>query len=173
MAFGERCGYKLRSKEPTDEEHKWYQGICLGICPSTGQYILHCVERDTIKMARTIRALPDQVKCNAEMIEAVRVSPFDCHKSAEPGVILQDRPAREGDTDQLKKRPNGRKIYINGEDLRVYGYTGSCPRCDHERRCGPGRTTKGHSDACRSRIRAERATETQQASAVFRQQTSA
>ena len=55
----------------------------------------------------------------------------------------------------MRKRPNGRKIYIKGEDLRVYGYTDSCPRCDHERRYGPGRITKGHSDACRSRIVAE------------------
>ena len=31
VALGERCGDKLRSKEPTDEEHKWYQGIFLGI----------------------------------------------------------------------------------------------------------------------------------------------
>ena len=80
------------------------------------------------------------------------MSPFGVHRTAEPGVILQDRRVREGDTDQLKKRPNGRKIYIKGEDLRVYGYTDSCPRCDHERRYGPGRTTKGHFDACRSTI---------------------
>ena len=120
VAFGGRCGYKLRSNKPTDEEHKWYQGICLGICPSTGQYIVHCVERNTIKMAKTIRALPDQVKWNAENIEAVRVSQFDCHNSAEHGVTLQDRPVRDGYTGQLRKRPNGRKIYINGEDLRVY-----------------------------------------------------
>ena len=69
-------------------------GIFLGICPSTGQYMLHCFKRSIIKMARTIRALPHQAKSNAENIEAVRVPPFDLHKSAEPGVILQERPAR-------------------------------------------------------------------------------
>ena len=106
-------------------------------------------------MARTIRALPDEVKWNAENIEAGRVSPFDCHKAGGHGVSRQDRPVREGDTDQLRKRPNGGKIHIKGEDLRVYGYTDSCPRCDHERRFGPGRTTKGHSDACRCRLIAE------------------
>ena len=109
-------------------------------------------------MARTIRANPDPAKWDADHIDSVRVSPFELHRSAEPGVVLQDRPAREGDTDQLKKRPIGRKIYITGEDLRVYGYTESCPRCDHERRYGPGTTTKDHSDACRSRIIAELAT---------------
>ena len=112
-------------------------------------------------MARTIRALPDQVKWNAENLGAVRVSPFDCQRSVEPGVVLQDRPSREGDADQLKRRPNGRKIYIKGEDLRVYAYTDSCPRCDHERRESLGRTTNGHSDACRSRIIAELAKATE------------
>ena len=101
-------GYKLKSKALIHEERRGYQGIFLGICPSTGQCILHCFERNTIKIARTIRAVPDQVKWNAENIEAVRVSPFDCHKSAEPGVIVQDGLVREGDTDQLKDRPTGR-----------------------------------------------------------------
>ena len=34
ISFGERCSYKLRAKEPIDQEHKWYQGICLGYAPS-------------------------------------------------------------------------------------------------------------------------------------------
>ena len=38
------------------------------------------------------------------------MSPFDFQMSAEPGVILQERPAREGETDQPKKRPIGRTI---------------------------------------------------------------
>ena len=52
----------------------------------------------------------------------------------------------------MKKAAISRKIYIKGEDIRVYGYTVGCAKCDHERRYGPGRTTNGHSDACRARI---------------------
>ena len=106
-------------------------------------------------MARTIKCLPDQAKWNAANIEAVRISPFDLANVTEPGVVLQERPARDGDADRPRKKPNSRKIYIKGEDIRAFGYTEGCPRCDHERRYGPGRTTKGHSDACRSRIVAE------------------
>ena len=69
--------------------------------------------------------------------------------------MLQEGPANEGDVDQPKKKPTSRKIYIKGEDIRAYGNTERCPRCDHECRYGPGRTAKGHSDACRSRIVAE------------------
>ena len=69
-------------------------------------------------MTRTVKGLPDQAKWNAENIEAVRVSPYDLHKSAGPGVLLQKRPAREGDTDQPKKKPTGTNIYIKREDFR-------------------------------------------------------
>ena len=119
--FGERCSYKARSKEPLNDDHKWHHGIFLGICPSTGQYILHCVERKMIKLARTIKCLPDESKrCSAD-IEAVRTLPYDNHKSIEPGVVLQDRPARPGDADQLRKTPTSRHIYIY---IYIYIYIG-------------------------------------------------
>ena len=53
------------------------------------------------------------------------------------------------------KETTVRKVYIKSEDTRAFGYTIGCPKCDHDRRYGPGRTTKGHSDACRTRIIAE------------------
>ena len=80
------------------------------MAPRTGQYILHCVERNVIKMARTIKCLPDHAKWNPADIEAVRASPFDLANVTEPGVVLQERPAKEGDVDQPKKKPTNRKI---------------------------------------------------------------
>ena len=87
----------------------------------SGDMPQHRPVHPAVKMARTIKCLPDQAKCNAENIEAVRVSPFDLHKVAEPVVVLQERPAKESDTDHPRKKPNGGKIYIKGEDIRVYG----------------------------------------------------
>ena len=154
LAFGEMCSYKMRSKEPLDDEHRWHHGTFLGICPTTGQYIVHCVERKVIRMARTIRCVPDESKWNAANIESVRVSPFDVHSVGEPGVVFQERPVQPGDAD-LPKKTTVRKIYIKGEDTRAFGFTIGCPKCDHDRRYGPGRTTKGHSNACRERIMGE------------------
>ena len=57
-------------------------------------------------MARTIKCLLDQAKWNAANIEAVRISPFDLANVADPGVVLQERPAKEGDTNQPRKKPN-------------------------------------------------------------------
>ena len=74
-------------------------------------------------MTRTINCLPDRAKWNAANIEAVRVPLFDLANVTEPGVVLQERLAKEGDVDRPKKKPTSRKIYIEGEDIRVYGYT--------------------------------------------------
>ena len=120
-------------------------------------------------MARAIKCVPDQSKWSSADIEVVRTSPYDNHKSSEHGVELQDRPPRSGDADQQKKRPTGRKVYIKGEDIRAYGYTVGCPRCNHEGRYAPGRTTKGHSEACRARIVAE-LSKPQKGSDVFKLQ---
>ena len=141
----------MRSKEPIDDEHRFHHGIFLGMCPSTGQYIVHDVARKVIKMARTIKRHPDETKWNAGDVEAVAVSPYDNHVANEQGVAFADRPEQPGDADQPKKM-NVRKLYIKGEDIRAFGYTVGCVKCDHDRRYGPGRTTKGHSDACRARI---------------------
>ena len=103
------------------------------------------------RMARTVKAIPDEAKLYAANVEAVRVLPYDEHTAREQEVIFQDRPEQPGDADVPKNRAV-RKLYIKGEDIKAFGLTKGCQKCDHELRYGPGRTTKGHSDACRQRI---------------------
>ena len=45
-----------------------------------------------------------------------------------------------------------RRTPITKKDLDDYGLSENCPRCEHTLRYGHGRTTKGHSEQCRSRI---------------------
>ena len=40
----------------------------------------------------------------------MRISPLDLHKASELGAVLQEHPAKEGDTDQPRKKPNSRQI---------------------------------------------------------------
>ena len=44
---------------------------------------------------------------------------------------------------------------MSRNDFEDFGYTSGCPRCDHELKWGPGRTSRPHSERCRSRIMAE------------------
>ena len=152
LHFGERCRYKHRAKEPLDDDQRFHQGIFLGICRMSGQYMIYDSDRKVVKMARTVNLLPDHLKWDAANIESLTITPYDQHVAQDQGVAFQDRPAKATDADQPRPTQHARKLYIKAEDLRVYGYTIGCPRCDHERRYGPGRTTKGHSDACRERV---------------------
>jgi len=151
VGFCEKVSYKNKTKEPTEDEHVWHHGLFLGICPLTGQYVLFDIDKKKIRMARTVKPMPDEAKWDAANVEAVRMSPYDEHTARAQDVIFQDRPVQPGDGD-LPRRRAVRKIYIKGEDIKAFGLTRGCQKCDHELRYGPGRTTKGHSDACRQRI---------------------
>ena len=123
----------------------------MGVCPSTGQYIIHDTEKHALRFARTMMRLPEDLKWDMTSIELISVTPFDQHAAHDPEVAFQERPEISGDTDVMKKS-NARTLYIKGDNFGAFGYTVRCPRCTHERRYGPGRTTKGHSDAYRQRV---------------------
>ena len=46
-------------------------------------------------------------------------------------------------------------IYLKGADFKALGFSDGCPKCDHARRSGPGRTTAPHSEQCRQRVMIE------------------
>ena len=76
----------------------------------TGQYILHDTVKKKVRMARTIKALPDAEKWAADDVEAVQASPYDLHSVKDQGVTFQGRPAEDDDADgprhHAKEGPN-------------------------------------------------------------------
>ena len=155
VCFGESCLYKGRSKEPVREEHIWHRGVFIGICQLTGQYVLYNSEQKIVKMARTVKLVPDADKWNTDSIESLTQTPFSEHVAQDQGVVFQERDAQPGDVDPASKKSLSRRLYILPKDLKDFGFTVGCPKCDHERRYGPGQTTKSHSAACRTRIAEE------------------
>ena len=151
VCFAEKILYKDRSKERGDE-HAWHNGIFLGMCSMTGQYTMFDEELKVIKYARTIKLVPDALKWDAQLIEQCDKTPYTEHEGTGPDVVFQEREPQAADEDVPRRVARSRHLYIKAEDIRAYGHTVGCPRCDHDRRYGPGRTTKGHSNACRRRI---------------------
>ena len=127
----------------------------VGICQLTGQYILYDNERKMIRMARTVKLVPEIAKWDAGSIESLKPTPFSEHIAQDQGVVFQERDAKPGDADLPAKSQLSRRLYILQRDLANFGFSVGCPKCDHERRYGPGQTTKSHSNACRERIRGE------------------
>ena len=96
----------------------------------------------------------DVQKWDATMLEEVCIWPWKLMEKKEPAVIFPENL----DRDQPKAEPEiraARALYLKRSDMETYGYTSGCPRCDHDMAYGYGRTSKGHSKACRDRIAAK------------------
>ena len=84
----------------------------------------------------------------------MRITPWSLHERKSPDVIFRDQLAEKNLEAPAQPRL-ARRVYIGKKDFERQGYTAGCPKCDHEMRYGPGRTTANHSEACRNRIMSE------------------
>ena len=81
-------------------------------------------------------------------------TPFQLHVDQTPGVVLQDKPAAEVEKNSSEPRQAGR-VYMRPPGFEQFGFTSDCPKCEHEMKYGPGRTTRPHSEGCSLRMMAE------------------
>ena len=113
------------------------------------------VAAKAVHCARTGQRLPDENKWNTEALQALSATPWSVHEPKDPEVVFKDKD----DVDQALVRPEAaryaRRTYTRQGDIEAFGYTVGCPRCDHERRYGPGRTGKPHSESCRDKFMKE------------------
>ena len=98
--------------------------------------------------------LPNAQKWCRESVAKISATPFQLHVDQGPDVVFQDKK-----TVAENVRPQepivARRVYMSKKDFEMFGYTSGCPRCDHELKWGPGRTSRPHSERCRTRIMAE------------------
>ena len=156
VGFTEKIRTKLRSKEKLTDGGEAYRsslGLFLRFCSKTGQYITSDVDKDCAVYFRTVARLSDERKWDAVAIETISTTPYHLHATPEQGVTL----AESGDPEKLlRDRPGiARRIYLKGADFKAFGFSDGCPKCDHARRYGPGRTTAPHSEQCRQRVMIE------------------
>ena len=98
--------------------------------------------------------MPESRKWNSDELSKVASTPWDLHQPKEPEVVFKERveDQREAGVDKIAV---ARQVYIKASDLDEFGLTRGCPRCDHQLKYGPGRTSKPHSQQCRARIMGE------------------
>ena len=131
---------------------RWGTGTFLGICNMTGRYLVW--DGGAVAASRSVARLPDVQKWSKEAIATITMRPWQLHEAKEPKVVFQEQVEKQQQAAAEQPR-EARRLYIKRSDVEMYGYTQGCPKCDHDMRYGFGRTTKGHSDMCRSRIMAE------------------
>ena len=153
LSFGPVCRYKLRGKEIGELStmtSRWDSGTFVGMCKITGKYLLYA--NDKIQAVRTIALNLDGNKWDAAIVEAVRALPWQLTaEKKEPEVIFREQVDNAQNAADPQPR-QVRKLYIKKSDLDAYGFTQGCRRCDHDLAYGYGRSSMGHSDACRNRI---------------------
>ena len=99
--------------------------------------------------ARTILLVPNYQKWCKVSVAKLTATPFQLHVDE-----TQDKPAAEVEKASSEPR-QARRVYMRPQDFEQFGFASGCPKCEHEMKYGPGRTTRPHSERCRSRIMVE------------------
>ena len=79
--FGEIVRYKLRNKDSLANgtlAARWSKGVFIGMCSTTGQYIMF---DDEVVYARSVMIIPDCQKWNMEAVSKVNVFPWEQHQN--------------------------------------------------------------------------------------------
>ena len=107
LEFGEQCRFKLRAKEPSrggDQLWRWGTGVFLGPCKLSGQYRIY--SDGGIRMARTIKRLPDPQKWKPEIIQNITLTPWQVHAAKSQDTNLQKTVDIETYSHQCTRRAN-------------------------------------------------------------------
>ena len=103
--------------------------------------------------ARTNLRVPNSQKWCKVSVAKLTAAPFQLHVDEAPGVVSEDKPAAEVEKASGEPR-QARQVHMRPQDFEQFGFTSRCSKCVHEMKYGPGRTTRPHSERCRSRIMA-------------------
>ena len=93
---------------------------------------------------------PDELKFDADMAQAVNLSPQNIRDSSEP---FQDPIVRQEPIPVTERTQTIREMYVRNRDLDQFGFTPGCPRCEHTLQYGPNKASVTHNQTCRERIR--------------------
>ena len=99
IGFGEACSFKLRSQERMDDgskAHRWDEGVFLGVCKTSGQYKIF--SKGQLRLARTLRRLPDCQKWSVEKLQGVTATPWQLHVPRDQEVIFRDKALADLET---------------------------------------------------------------------------
>ena len=86
VEFCEYLRYKLNSKAIKDHstlDARWSFGIFMGVCKTTGQYLIH--DGNGVTTARTIMRVPDNRKWQSEQVEQVLCWPWQLAEKEDSG----------------------------------------------------------------------------------------
>ena len=85
LEFGECCHFRLNEHE-AGMGYRVRQGVFLGHDRLNGRYLVHAEGK--VHCVRTVTRLPNAMKWNMQLLQDVRVMPWDLHKPRNEGVVF-------------------------------------------------------------------------------------
>ena len=98
---------------------------------------------------------PDELKFDADMAQAVKISPQHIHESEAHDAAFREPIFPQASIPAVGESARSfKKLYAKRADLEVFGYAPDCVRCKHALIYALGQTNTPHRQQCRTRIAA-------------------
>ena len=157
--FGEKVWYKeLKSKTEAQDkgETAWAEGLWLGHARSSNEVLIGT--RDGVVRAWAVRRRDPQDRWDSKLIQDMKGTPQQPNPN-KPGTMIpikinfDEMPKHENINLQPARTEDGpRSMFIQGWELKQYGYTEGCKGCEHKR--AGMESQRPHTQACRTRMEA-------------------
>ena len=151
--FGERIMWYVPKKLRAKLDQRWRYGIFLGRSMSSDQNYVGLVNGDVICARAIVRVVPS-IRWDADKVGLISITPHT-FKTKNMDVIEEDSDPHSHPEPQPSdaEARSPRRLKIFDSDLRTFGYTEGCPRCEFVRK-GQNLRARGarHNEECRHRL---------------------
>ena len=151
--FGERILWYVPKKLRSKLDQRWRYGVFLGRSLSSDQNFIGLSSGEVVCARAIVRVVPS-IRWSSDMISKISTPPLTFRSGTLDRIEEhQDPQAHPDPTVESADARQSRRLRILDSDVRKYGFTDSCPRCEYLRQ---GRTmlARGsrHNEACRDHI---------------------
>ena len=149
--FGERIMWYVPKKLRSKLDQRWRYGVFLGRSLSSDQNYVALSNGDVVCARAIVRVVPN-IRWSAELVSKVNTTPLQFKTGTLDKIEETTKPHMHPDpeAEASDAARQARRLRILDADVRKYGYTKSCQRCEYLRQ---GRTllARGarHNEECR------------------------
>ena len=152
--FGEVVLWYVPKKMRAKLDQRWRYGVFLGRALGSDQNYIG-LNSGNVVCARAIVRVVLNLRWSADRISKIQVAPVQFRSGTldqiEESTEPHTHPEPSGDAEELSRQ--GRRLRVLDADVRKYGLTETCQRCEYLRQ-GRDALARGvrHSEECRERI---------------------
>ena len=151
--FGERIMWFVPKKVRAKLDQRWRYGIFLGRSMSSDQNFVGLANGDVVCARAIVRLVPG-LRWDVDKIDSIRITPFDFKTRNQDTIEEDPDPHNHPEPKPSDAEPAvSRRLKIFDSDIKRFGYTDGCPRCDCARK-GQLLRAKSvrHNEECRNRL---------------------